>query len=206
MRRWCKPSNFWSSSLWVHAMVRCVSNQYLRRIICFAPRKCFLLLIISVGFMFVLFLWNQTGFDHHEPVLDPGGHSSDHLLSSSSNVSFPYLSLEKFQYFTEPDKSACGVGIEDERAKIGMRSRWNELLQARPDNEEPEPPEVVKSSGLIFMETKHDEIQQRKTIRRTWANGAWMRGARLRLVFVYSTGSTKDLKKGTFFRHSFPTI
>ncbi|XP_055335889.1 uncharacterized protein LOC129586592 [Paramacrobiotus metropolitanus] len=172
-------------------------RRILKRLLCLlSPRKCFVLLVLSSVCLLVLIMWNQSVMDGG--VAPRGEALRGKILvepSAARNVSYALLKGEDFVFDVTPEGSVCGgsgVTAALEREE-GVRVRWGELLQARPDNEEPAAPAPPESYGVVVVTGACDRLT-RESIRRTWGSGAWMKGARIRVVFVcrLMAGSKED--------------
>lgn len=168
-------------------MIRSFNVIFLRKLLCFSPKRCFLFLIVSAVSTLLFIVWKQSTIINHDPHRRTTRRPSS-TYSPSDNVSYSFLISDNFEYPLQPLKSVCGEPYSFDTAEKGMRSRWDELLQARPDNEEPEPRELEKTSGVIFVESAVEDFLKRRAIRNTWASGAWLKGARIRVVFVCAVG------------------
>ncbi|OQV25490.1 hypothetical protein BV898_00431 [Hypsibius exemplaris] len=175
-------------------MLRWLSVGYLRRSCLYSPRKCFVVLLAAAVLVSVVLMWTQQttspgteGRDRRPVGRQILTHSAVISLASlpdNLSLSPAFLLPDSFVFRIQPRMHVCGEVKQQHRGKRKTMDRFEELLEARPDGEEPPIPQPIPSHGVVFVPVLAEEKETRMAIRRTWGSGAWQRNARCRVVFV----------------------
>ncbi|GAU94563.1 hypothetical protein RvY_06312 [Ramazzottius varieornatus] len=142
----------------------------------YSPKKCFALLVLTTLTLSLILAWKQSNVSP-EVSFHPAAQS----VVPNNAFKTPSILPQVFHFVLQPKNPVCVQSNKNEKAEV---DRFVELLEARPDGEDPEVPTAVVPPGLIFLPILCRDSAGRQLIRQTWGSGGWLKDHHIRVIFV----------------------